>query len=298
MSVINRSTLKIGSPSSKYLVYTSAGHRSNIKKWVLGEKEFDLWVTNYEGGDSYQYEIADYYNERRGGKYPNLYDVYQKWGGVLSQYKAIFVLDDDIEINASQISQLFRIKERYDLVLLQPSFLTMGKISHLVTISRFFRFARYTNFVENCVPLFSKPILDRFMQVYDPALISFGTDWWYLHILTNEERQKIAVIDSIPCINPDERLEKRERKINQLASVEDRIKIWNEVKIEHGIERPAGGVRTLGLIWPKVWEDWVALITAPLISIKVFFFYPHYLMRAKRSYWRLYWRMKGSKNAW
>lgn len=288
MTSDNRNTPKIGVPSSPYLVYTSAGHRSNIKKWVTGKKNFDLWVTQYEGESAYHRSVADFYNERKGGKYPNLHDVYNRWGELLSNYRAIFVLDDDIELSASQISQLFRILERYNLVLLQPGFLSVGKISHEITKANHFRFARYTNFVENGIPLFSKPILDRFMDVYDPRLIAFGTDWWYLHLLKSEERSKVAVVDSIPCVNPDERLEGKASKIGQVEPVITGMEIWQEFKLDRSIEMPTGGVRTLGILWPRVSEDWLTLVTAPLIRIKTFIFYPHYFMRLKRFYWRLH----------
>jgi len=289
MASDDRNSPKIGVPSSPYLVYTSAGHRSNIKKWVTGKKNFDLWVTQYEGESDYHRSVADFYNERKGGKYPNLHDIYNRWGELLTPYRAIFVLDDDIELSASQISQLFRILERYKLVLLQPGFLSVGKISHEVTKANHFRFARLTNFVENCVPLFSKPILDRFMATYDPGLIAFGTDWWYLHLLTDEERETgVAVIDSVPCVNPDEWLEQKPRKIDQVEPVNKGIEIWQEFKRERGIEMPPGGVRSLGLLSPTALEDWLTLISAPLIRCKTFLFYPHYFMRLKRFYWDIH----------
>lgn len=39
---------------------------------------------------------------------------------------------------------------------------------------------RYTNFVEMACPLFRRDELDAFMSVYDPDLVGYGTDRWFL----------------------------------------------------------------------------------------------------------------------
>src|SRR5208337_2955838 len=106
---INYSTLicKAGSPQSRNPVFTSAGDNANLESWLKGNKNFDFWITYYgDRNDPYK-EFADYYNARKGGKFPNLHHVYQNWKYVLDHYEAILVMDDDIIIDASGISRLF-----------------------------------------------------------------------------------------------------------------------------------------------------------------------------------------------
>jgi hypothetical protein len=298
VNVSDASSPRIGEPKSRYLVYTSAGDRSAIDRWLRGEKNFDLWVTHYGEGSLALRQKADFYNQRKGGKYPNLHHVYRTWGSLLGRYDAIFALDDDIELDGGEISHLFRILTRYDLILLQPGFSRVGKISHPVSIARHGSFARYTNLVENGVAMFSKQAFDRFMAVYDPKIIGWGTDWWYMHVLRDQIERRVAVIDAIPCVNPDERLEKRSRAIDNLQATEQRRKTWEATQKELGIEPPAGGVRTLGQIRPTSAEDRRSVVLAPLKRLKFFLLQPHYFMRAKRLYWRLYWRARGSRQAW
>ena len=288
---------KIGTPRSRYLVYTSSGDHSSVYRWLKGEKNFDLWITHYGDGNSELRTLADFYNQRRGGKYPNLHHVWCRYRELFNQYDAVFALDDDIEITGSEISHLFRILTRYNLLLLQPAFSTVGKISHKLTIAKFGSFGRYTNFVENCVAMFARSALDEFMAVYDPKIIGWGTDWWYMHVIRNRVERRVAVIDAVICINPDERLEMRTRAIDSLQSTEMRRQLWEKTARQLKIDGPEGGIRSLGALRPESQDDRRAVTTAPLKAAMIFLFHPHHFMRAKRLYWRIRWRMRGSKNA-
>jgi hypothetical protein len=289
---------KTGTPRSRYLVYTSAGDRSNVQRWLKGEKNFDLWITHYGDGNSQLRTLADFYNQRRGGKYPNLHHVWLSHRELFSGYDAVFALDDDLEISGSEISHLFRILTRYELLLLQPAFSTAGKVSHPLTIAKLGSFGRYTNLVENGVAMFARSALDEFMAVYDPKIIGWGTDWWYMHVIRDRVEGRVAVIDAVVCVNPDERLEGRARAIDGLQSTEKRRQLWEETASQLKIEGPKGGVRSLGSLPPESQEDRNAMIAAPFKAAMTFLFHPNYLMRTKRLYWRIYWRFRGSKNAW
>jgi hypothetical protein len=61
---------------------------------------------------------------------------------------------------------------------------------------------RYTNFIEMACPLFRRDELDAFMAVYDPDLVGYGVDWWFLRTLGTELDNRVAVVDEMTCINP------------------------------------------------------------------------------------------------
>ena len=104
---------KIGKPQQSYLVYTCAGDHANIYQWLQGERNFDLWV-NYYGDKRDKYaDCADFYCAQKGKKFPNLHRIYRKWSQILQHYEAIIVIDDDIIISGSKISQLFEIRSQY-----------------------------------------------------------------------------------------------------------------------------------------------------------------------------------------
>lgn len=226
---------KIGVPGAKYLVYTSAGDNSNLGYWLADNKRFDLWITYYGEKTGRYYEVADFYNQRKGGKFPNFYFVYHQWRRVISQYDAILLIDDDILINAVQIYRLFALREEYDLWVLQPAFDPQGKIRHRITHVQPQNLLRYTNFVEVTCPLFRQDKLDNFMAVYDPVLVGWGVDYWFMNSLGHPLDGKVAIVDDVPCINPCDHTKGGKREIEMLQSTESRKQTWEAIKLEKGI---------------------------------------------------------------
>jgi hypothetical protein len=230
------------SPCSKFLVYTSAGDNSNLHYWLKNfsnqkcNNNFELWITYYGDEEEDRYlKLSDFYNRRKGGKFPNFYYVYHHWKDILCHYEAIFLLDDDIIIDSRGINKLFKIREQYDLWLLQPAFDPRGKISHPITKMNRACFMRYTNFVEVGCALFRKDKLDDFMKVYDPSLTSWGVDFWFLHTL-GESQSRIAIIDAVPCINPLDNMKHGGREIERLEKTSVSVSKWVEIKERFNIQ--------------------------------------------------------------
>lgn len=227
-------------PDSKYLVYTSAGDNANLACWLksAGEqktaKNFDLWITYYGDQKNRYKELSDFYNMRRGGKFQNLFHVYQEWHDIVTHYEAVFVLDDDMIIDCNGINRLFEIREHLDLWILQPAFHPNGKISHPITRENPFTYLRYTNFVEVGCPLFRRDKLDAFMELFDPLLTGWGIDLWYMHLFGYDPK-KIAIVDDITCINPYDDTKGGQREILRLEKQDVSKEKWNTIKKKHNI---------------------------------------------------------------
>lgn len=266
-------------PGGRYLVYTSAGDASCLHKWLRGNRNFDLWITYYGDHHGRYKQLANYYNVRKGGKFPNLQYVCQKWPHLFEQYEAVLALDDDIVIRASAINRLFDIRAEYDLWLLQPAYDPRGKISHAVTRMQRTTLLRYTNFVENGCVLFRKDKLDAFLRVFEPVLVGWGTDWWYLDVLGEDLEGKVAITDVVTCVNPHDHAKGGQREIDKLQPRDQRIAAWEMVKlrfdirseergiIEYGnVPRSAAGkvagtirgaTRSLPVRWRNKWRAWL-----------------------------------------
>lgn len=221
--------------SRKYLVFTSAGENANIKQWLAGgNRIFDLCVVNYSDTDNLYKDQADYFFQIKGGKFPNLQKIYFDNKQILDQYDAVWVADDDIIIETQGINELFAIHAENSLTLLQPSFRAAGKVSFPITRRRLLTSLRYTNFVEMTCPVFKKEFLVKFLEVFDPALVGWGTDWWFLNLISAED--KVAISDQISCINPYDRFKKNgEREIVKLQSDEERLNTWRRIKAERNL---------------------------------------------------------------
>jgi len=229
---------QIHDSSCKYLVFTSAGDNSNLDCWLKGHKNFDLWISYFGDQDQRYIEQADYYIKRKGGKFPNLKFVYKNWKNILDAYDAIFVLDDDLIFSGTDISRLFDIMVKEDLLLLQPAFDKRGKISFKLNEVFPFSLLRHSNFVEVACPLFDKDKLFEFMNVYDPNLIGWGVDFWFSELISKQDssNNKIAIVDLISCINPrDEKKKDNKREIDLLQSRDDRIAVWEKIKQQNNL---------------------------------------------------------------
>jgi hypothetical protein len=243
------STLERQPPAAShpYLVFSSVGDRSNLPHWLRGRRNFDLWVTYYGGRPGRFHEVADYYNARKGSKFQNLHYAYGRWSHLIARYSAVLVMDDDIVISGSRISRLFELRQHYDLWVLQPAFSPRGKVSWPVTRVRRGNRLRFTNFVEMTCPLFRRDKLDDFMAVYDPELIGWGCDWWFLHVLGADLRGRVAVVDAITCVNPHDST-KAGREIDRLAVTSERRAVWERIRAKYRIESERRGIAEYGAI--------------------------------------------------
>lgn len=234
-------------PSSKNLVFTSAGDRSSIAHWLEGSHDFDLWVCYYGDGQTDYTSTADYYVRRKGGKFPNLKFCFDTWRSIFSQYDAIMVADDDIIISGKELTGLFRVREEFDLYVMQPAFDLRGKISHRITREQSFSRLRYTNFVEVTCPLFRADKLFEFLAVYDPDLVCWGVDWWFSEIVGKGTQQRIAIVDEISCVNPLDS-SKGGREIDIVQNDDQRIANWNRFKARLNLSAEDAGFVTFGKV--------------------------------------------------
>ncbi|MDZ4262149.1 MAG: hypothetical protein U1B30_07445 [Pseudomonadota bacterium] len=217
----------------EYLIYTSAGKFSCLNKWVLGDRKFDLWVTNYSDQPSLWKEYADFYNETKGAKFPNFKRVFEANKALLKGYKAIMIADDDILISTERLNELFEFASQNNFTIVTPAFSRFGKISHATTARELVSDYRLTNFAEVTCPIFNADALMDFMEVYDPSLGEcFGVDWWYLDFFKkNRADAKIAISDRLYCINPYEfKKGTLTREIDTHYSDAQRLQLWETMK--------------------------------------------------------------------
>ena len=221
-----------------YLIYTSAGNSANVKQWhEYSKRNYDIWVTSYADTPQLNKEYSDYYNERKGAKFPNLQAVFLEHRDILSNYKAIMVMDDDIIISPKSLSALFTILSKNDLWILQPAFSRFGKISHKVTKRTLFNNLRYVSFIEENVPIFRTDKLIEFLSVFQPEYsIAFGLDWWYMNFFGKDNQNKYAISDKYYCINPYSIFRPGGiREVNKISTSHERALMWGRLQSELGI---------------------------------------------------------------
>jgi hypothetical protein len=107
------------------------------------------------------------------------------------------------------------------------------------------------------------------MAVYDPELVGWGCDWWFLEAMGDDLQGHVAVIDSITCVNPHD-ISKGQREIDHLMPAIERKAIWDRIKRKYNIRSEDRGMyeygaipkplvqRSLGMLanaWEQTWVD-------------------------------------------
>jgi hypothetical protein len=191
-------------PRKRNLVFASVGESSVHNSFWLQEKEikdFDL-ALYYYGNEPDKYKAnADYYKKRKGSKWQNLSHFCWFHKKEISDYDAIFVLDDDIRINTEHINQTFAILHRYDLWLCQPAYSEDSDTVWPIAKKQNGNVLRYVNFVECGVMMFSKYAFQKCLPIFFNAITGFKLDNIVPFVL-GLPKNKIAIIDSVQCVHP------------------------------------------------------------------------------------------------
>lgn len=216
----------------KFLIFTSAGDHNNVRRWLSStDRSYDVWVTNYSDTQDQLKDVADYYNQRKGAKFPNFKYLVENHREQLEKYDAIMVADDDIIISPKKLNRLFAQLVSQDLWVITPAYSRFGKITHDTTERKLTTRYRYTNFAEVTCPIFKTEKLFEFMDVYNGDLPCYGVDWWYLNVFDDQSENKIVISDENWCINPRDLHKSTEvREIDKFMKKDERQKKWEDLK--------------------------------------------------------------------
>jgi len=189
------------SNNKKYLLFSSIGTRQTKKQaidyWTkdANNRNFDIVLYYYD--QQPPENCFDYCLYKKGTKYPNFYHF--ATNNDISNYEAIWIVDDDIKIETKDINKMFFIFNKYNLDIAQPSYTKNSHISHKESIVDLNCKLRFSNFVENGAAIYSKKAIKKCMNVFKYSVSGWGTDFTVCKIMNN--RKNIAFIDETPCLH-------------------------------------------------------------------------------------------------
>ncbi|MHC4521497.1 MAG: hypothetical protein ACYTAS_23130, partial [Planctomycetota bacterium] len=67
-------------------------------------------------------------------------------------------------------------------------------------------------------------------------------------VLGPELEGKVAIVDVVTCVNPDDRAKGGRREIERLQSRADRIATWERIKAKYNIQSEARGITEYGAL--------------------------------------------------
>jgi hypothetical protein len=224
----------------RWCIFTSAGDRNVISRWLEGDtpQRWDL-VVAYYGDNEHTFaeisKLSSYAFLSKGGKFQNLKRLVLEHPKFFDHYSHVWVCDDDIVMSTAQINTAFKLTEALGFWVAQPATRAEGKNSHWITC-----FAgpqwdyRIVNFVEIGLPIFRRDKLIQFLTVYDGSLMGWGIDYWYANFFEANEFGRFAVFDKIQVVNPRNQ-DKGGSEIDQLQTARLREADWNAVRQKFGL---------------------------------------------------------------
>ena len=223
-----------------YLLFTSAGDKSNVKQWISDDRLYDIHVVYY-GTKGFDLNV-DWVETRKETKFPNL-QWYAKTHD-LSKYKSIAVWDDDIVASPLDINALFKEMALNNVDVFTPCH-TRGNFPCLLKANP--SGLRDIEYIEMNAPMFKPTFLIPFLEKFDPIIKGWGTDIWYSHLCSTDKNCKISVTDTTCVTNPITRKDGT-REINKAQPEHIRSKTWQTFAKENNLPQfvPSSSVAIKG----------------------------------------------------
>lgn len=185
-------------PKRPYLACVRIGNNSVFERWFRPDRPrtWDLLLSYYRLPDCGLSRDAEIVSIGGISKFSAIKDIHDKEPSIFSEYKAIWFLDDDLEISFEDVDIFFKMMSELGLSLAQPSLSKDSPISFFITTNDTECLARYTNFVEIMMPAFSQAAFRLCVETFDKAISGWGLDYVWPKMLGYPD-QKIGIVDAI-----------------------------------------------------------------------------------------------------
>jgi hypothetical protein len=186
----------------KNLVIVPVGDESLHPYWLKTNHSFDLALIYFgsdtQKADKYSLE-SKFFIRAKGNKYKLIFKFYKEFEEIIHKnYKYVWMPDDDVLIEGSEIDRLFKIAEQAGMILAQPAM--KGYISHKITKPKFLSYLRFTNFIEGLAPLMEISVFKKLSTTFCLNESSWGYEFLWVKLLGNPI-DKIGIIDSVKMIH-------------------------------------------------------------------------------------------------
>jgi hypothetical protein len=189
-------------PRRRNLVFCRVGDDSLHRSW-LGDpatRSYDVWL-DYYGADERRYagEGEHLTVARDTRKLPRM-SVLAREHPEIGEYDALWFPDDDIQADPATLERLFAFVHERGLLLAQPALAPGSHFTHLVTLQHRGFLARFTNFVEPMVPVFSREAFRACGHTFGESVSGYGLDLVWPGVL-GDPRDRIAVVDAAAVLH-------------------------------------------------------------------------------------------------
>lgn len=182
------------------LIIIAVGQRSLHERWISGVNA-DVCLICYDDSHNRYVNTSKYFFKERGLKWFLVHNAVNKIESI-SDYKYIWIPDDDILTDANQVNSFFDYIKKHNIHLAQPSLKHGSHFSHQITLSHKISGHRNTNFVEAMMPCFKQELFSKVSKYFLESGPSngWGLDFIYSTIALREG-YGLAIIDEIAMLH-------------------------------------------------------------------------------------------------
>lgn len=215
----------------KNCVISAVGTNSLHREWLKGssDPDFDLHLIVYDNSYNNFYSDTIFITQQKGYKMKLVYNYLKDHPEYLEQYDYFFIPDDDIQMDAFNISQLFHLMKYYNLQIAQPG-LSNSYYSYEHTLREKLCILRYTNFIEIMLPCFSRKSLKKILPTFNENNSGWGIEYHWPLLITSTGKD-IAIIDQLNAVHTRPIQSYNEQNIKELMSYTQKYNLSRDIVI-------------------------------------------------------------------
>ena len=208
----------------RFLLFTSAGDKHNVKQWIGPSRKYDIVVIYY--GDTQFTEDVDLVIHHKGTKFPNLKFFLSTHN--IDAYDAAAIWDDALEANVDDINTLFGEMMLKNADIYSPCHTRVDFYKSLLKSDT--GVDRRVEFIEMNTPMFTPKTLVDYMHLFGQSVTVWGTDVWY-STFCKQIDCNMRVSDKVCVLNPKTRAD-GSRDILNVVNFEIDEQNWSLFAVE------------------------------------------------------------------
>lgn len=185
--------------TNRGLIVARVGHGHALHGLLGIARAGRSWDLAFSLYDDIEFDAAaciDIVHRREGGKWDGIHAFFAAYPETVGQHDLFWLVDDDIEVTAPQVEELFSYVRRQGFELAQPALTRDSYYSHRLTLQCPGFRHRHTNFVELMLPVLSRELLEQVLPLFRETRSGLGIDWvWYRYL--RRPGEAVAIIDAI-----------------------------------------------------------------------------------------------------
>lgn len=164
----------------KNLIVVRAGGKSLHPRWQeisYEDRNYDLLISFFsdEAFAAFKPEPGVEAVLVKGGKWDGLFLTLS--GRDLDAYDYVWLPDDDLDIAAQNVNDLFNAMDSHGLRIAQPSLTPESYFSHFVFSQCPGFVLRYTNYIEIMAPCLHRDVLKKALPLFQSTMSGYGLDY-------------------------------------------------------------------------------------------------------------------------